>query len=94
MKKALTPYKIITVLLYGEYSFVEWDKDKVTLNNIKFCRFFGMHQTRFKKHVDWLEEAGFIRKVSRPLGSTTFEVIMPQNLADMGMTISSVRGVK
>lgn len=89
--RRLTPYKILTMVLYGSYDFVSWSGERVTLKNGPFSDFFGLHPHRLKNYLNWLEEMTFIKNLSREWGTTSFEVVIPPRLAELGITVGSLK---
>ena len=88
------PYKMLTHLLWGQYTFAKWREGRVRFSNVPLAKHFGFHPNRVKHYVTWLESHGIIDNVKREYGVTSFRVVIPEPFKKMGMTVKTIRGGK
>lgn len=87
-KLRLHPYKILALLLYGDYEFVTWDGPVATIKLGALSRLLRVSAERMKEHLGWLTERGYFVASSFQPGVAFVEVRMPPSRGDTSPTLA------
>lgn len=68
-KNRLVPYKILTMLLWHEYSWAVWESDTVVrIKSGPMARQMQLSNGKLRDHFDWLTVHGYFAEVSTDYG--------------------------
>ena len=74
------PYKILTALLYGEFSFIERQGSMLSIPTTAFCRHFKTTPMFFRTSLEFLHESGYIEDFSWHRYSAVIRLKAPLNM--------------
>lgn len=81
-KLRLHPYKILALLLYGDYEWVVWDGPQATIKLGGLSRLLRIQSERLREHLSWLAERGYLASCTFDSGMASVEVRMPPRIVD------------
>lgn len=74
----LRHYKVLFILLYGNYDFFErFGEGYMRINIVTACRALGMNHARFYQDLVMLQERGAINQLTRIQGNVLFQLEEP-----------------
>lgn len=77
----LAPFKILSLLLYGDYPWLQPDAEgSLTLRLSSMARDMRVSRERLREHLRWLHEWGYLKRVEFDHGSATIRLASPPNL--------------
>ena len=81
-KHRLNPFKVLCLLLYGDYDFVRWtDTGHIEIDNGPFARHLRVPNHRLKEYLEWLAHWDYILELDTDnYGVSTFKVVIPEKL--------------
>jgi hypothetical protein len=76
----LNPFKVLVLLLYGDYSWLRRGPDgTVSFRNSDMCRILRVSSSRFREYLTWLHTGRYISEFSMtPMGRSTLRLRAPQ----------------
>lgn len=78
-KRRLNPYKVLCLVIYGNYEFITWNGiDKVELRLGPLARLIQIQNYRLKDYLYWLQDFGYIEDLKYDYGKAWFRVIVPE----------------
>jgi len=81
------PYKILTALLYGEFSFLDRQGSMLAVPTTEFCRHFKTTPHFFRTSLEFLADNGFISEFNWHRYSAVIRLKAPLN---MGVVVKEV----
>jgi len=79
-QKRLTPFKILTALIYAETpSILSSDSGLLQVKIGPFSRFIGIPNYRTRDYLMWLESFGYISSLKLTYGEAQFRLSPPQS---------------
>lgn len=74
----LRHYKVLFILLYGNYDFFErFGEGYMRINIVTACRALGMNHARFYEDLQMLQQRGAINQLTRIRGTVLFQIEEP-----------------
>ena len=91
-KKRLNPYKLLTILLYGDHEFIDWSQgppEQVVILTGPMSRLLGVQPDALREYLEYLEHFGYLHGYERMRGKARFSVRVPPNI---GLDLNALRG--
>ena len=64
--------------MYGDFECVEWlSATKVKVKSGQFARMLNIPSDKFRDHLVWLNDEGFIKNLDKDYGVAFFNVVYP-----------------
>lgn len=87
-KNRLQPYKLFTLLMYGNYEWAEWQtEDKVVIKTGPAARLMNVTANKLREHIDWLVARGFFTYAASDYGVAILIVRRPPTRAPAAPTV-------
>lgn len=71
------------VLLYEQHPYINWSDKRVVVRNGPLARRLKVPNSRLREYFEWLAHWKYIDKLKFEYGKSTFEVVMPPQLASL-----------
>jgi hypothetical protein len=73
------PYKLLVMLMYGQYSWLTWHDGRGRVVLGKLSRLLNTNSTRTKQYLKWLAERGYLEDVYTTSRLAWFTPVLPPN---------------
>lgn len=81
-KHRLNPFKVLCLLLYGEFDFMTYQDGATHVEVGPFARHIRVKNDRFKEYLQWLETYGYITDLELGYGVAQFRISPPKHLRE------------
>jgi hypothetical protein len=78
IKTKLHPFRILILLIYGNYSWAEWTGDDVSLVPSQLTRTLRVSRRRLKEYFEWLQKHAYISDLREDGRRIAFTVTRPE----------------
>lgn len=83
VRTKLQPYRLLTCILYGDYSFVEWKSStRVKIRNGAFSRMLRVSNSKVREYLRYLQDLGYFSDLNTDHGWAEFTVRFPPRRGD------------
>lgn len=83
-QRRLTPFKLLTFILYGDFEFIHWSSTEIVTVQIgPMARLLGIPNYRIRDYLRWLAEFGYLENLELSYGKAISRIARPTPYKDL-----------
>lgn len=81
LRNRLIPYKLLVIMLYGQFPFISRNEESVTLYLGPLSRHLRISSSRLRDQIDWLLTNRYLSSVAMSRGVAVVDLRLPVGLS-------------